>query len=142
MALGGNTSADDRLRRARCDAFVKMHGYDARVARVVERIKALPGCVDTSDIEIAMRKLAESRNELAIFRASADSRGHQRLTDLHDDVRSRFIKVNYGLGLLEAGANGKIDNMRGIVVVTGAVGPIDGFYHREVDGARRVLFRQ
>jgi hypothetical protein len=69
--LGGNTSADDSLRRARCSTFVEAQGDDARAARFEKRIAALPSCVDTSAIALDMRKLADSRNELAIFRASA-----------------------------------------------------------------------
>jgi hypothetical protein len=60
----------------------------------------------------------------------------QRHTDLRDAVRRYFDKVNFALGHLEAGARGEFDKMRGlgIVVFDGAVGPINGFYHREIDG--------
>jgi hypothetical protein len=46
-AMGGGWSADDCLSRACRDDFVKVHGDDAQAARVEERIKALPSCVNT-----------------------------------------------------------------------------------------------
>jgi hypothetical protein len=60
----------------------------------------------------------------------------QRHTDLREVVRRNFYVVNFELGHLEAGARGKFDNKRGlgVIVVYGAVGPINGFYRRERDG--------